>query len=175
VGNEQLLITLVDNFGSHLLGNVCESLLTLDSKGQVKPMLADKWEMSPDGKTYTFYLHKGVQFQEGWGELTAEDVKYTVERLINEKTSPNPHAGPIRALIASIQVVDPYKVVFNLKTPSWAFMTLINHMDPLPGASITSKKYVESVGDAKAAQHPIGTGPWRLVEYQRAATISLRQ
>jgi len=43
--------------------NVCESMLTLDTKGQLKPMLADRWEMSPDGKTYTFYLHKGVQFQ----------------------------------------------------------------------------------------------------------------
>ncbi len=85
LGNELLMITLVDSFGSLMLGNVCESLVTMDSKGRVKPMLADKWEMSPDGKTYTFYLHKGVQFQGGWGELTAEDVKYTVERIINEK------------------------------------------------------------------------------------------
>jgi peptide/nickel transport system substrate-binding protein len=150
-----------------MLGQVCESLIAMDTKRQVKPMLADKWEMSPDGKTYTFYLHKGVQFQGGWGELTAEDVKYTIERIINEKISTNPHASLIRNLVDSIQVADPYKVVFNLKTPSWNLLQLINHMDPVSAATITSKKYVESVGDAKVAQQPIGTGPWKLVEYQK--------
>ena len=173
LGNEQLFIPLADSNGSQLLGNVCESLVTLDSKGRVKPMLADKWEISPDGKMYTFFLHKGVQFHGGWGELTAEDVKYTVERIINERASQNPHAGPLRALIASIQVVDPYKVIFNLKAPSWSLLQLINHMDPFPCVSITSKKYLESIGDAKAAQNPIGTGPWWLVEAQKGNQYKL--
>ncbi len=167
LGNEQMFIPLSDQYAVMIVGNVCESLVMLDRKGQLKPMLADKWEMSPDGKTYTFYLHKGVQFQGGWGELTAEDVKYTVERITNEKASPNPHSALLRALIASVQVVDPYKVAFHLKTPSWAFMGLVNHMDPFPCASITSKKYVESVGEAKAALQPIGTGPFKLMEYKR--------
>ena len=167
LGNEQLFVPLADQYAVMVVENVCESLVMLDKKGQVKPMLADKWEMSPDGKTYTFYLHKGVQFQGGWGELTAEDVKYTFDRLLNEKVTPNVHAPSLRQIIASVQVVDPYKVAFNLKAPSWAFMGLINHMDPTPATTITSKKYVESVGDAKAALQPIGTGPWKLVEAQK--------
>ncbi len=64
-------------------------------------------------------------------------------------------------------MVNPYKVVFNLKAPSWDLVQLVSHMDPNPLVSITSKKYVESVGDAKAAQQPIGTGPWKLLEHQK--------
>ena len=50
----------------------------------IEPDLAKEWEVSKDGKVWTFYLRKGVQFQKGYGELTAADVKFTFERLDQE-------------------------------------------------------------------------------------------
>jgi len=66
-----------------------------------------------DYKTLTFHLRKGVQFHEGWGELTAEDVKFTIE--INARpNSTNLRSSDLRK-IASIDIKDRYTVVLNLK------------------------------------------------------------
>lgn len=54
---------------------------------KIEPDLAEKWDVSPDGLVWTFYLRKGVQFHKGYGELTAEDVKYSLEKAANKDTS----------------------------------------------------------------------------------------
>ena len=61
-------------------------LTRLDTQMRPQPDLAEKWDISPDGKTYTFHLRKGVKFHNG-RELTATDVKYTYERIINPETA----------------------------------------------------------------------------------------
>ena len=66
---------------------IYETLTYLDPKTeQFIPGLATKWEMSPDGKTWTLWIREGVQFHEGWGEVTAEDVKYSLERIMDPKS-----------------------------------------------------------------------------------------
>ncbi len=155
------------------LDPIYEFLIYLDPKTLTpKPGLALKWDMSPDGKTWTFYLRQGVQFQEGWGELTSEDVKYTVERMLDPKSTMS-GAAQLRSEIASIDAPDKYKVVFNLKAPDVDFATGI--MSDTNQIVIASKKYVESVGDAKANAHPIGTGPYTLAEeHQQGGPIKLK-
>ncbi len=135
--------------------------------------LATSWEMSPDGMTYTFKLREGVQFHEGWGEVTGEDVKYSWERMIDENSIGSP-AGQLRALIDTIEVPDPYTVVLHLQKPNAELIR--SHMtDYNAGGMIVCKEYVESVGDEEANAHPIGTGPYTLAEeHQQAGPIVLK-
>ncbi len=156
------------------LGLIYEFLFYVDPETvEPQPGLATSWEMSPDGKTWTFELREGVQFHEGWGELTAEDVKYSWERMIDENSIGSP-AGQLRDLFDTIEVVDPYTIVANLKTPFPTFVD--SHMtDYNAGGMIVCKEYVETVGDEEANAHPIGTGPYTLAEeHQQAGPIELK-
>ena len=74
-----------------------------------RPMLAERWEMSEDAKTWTFYLRQGVSFHDGWGELSAEDVKFSLELLLRQDAI-NSTASLWRQLIDRIEVVDPLTV-----------------------------------------------------------------
>lgn len=140
---------------------------------QQLPGLAEKWEMSPDGKTWTFFIRKGVQFHEGYGELTADDVKYSFERMI-DKTSVGSPAQLLRNIIDKVETPEPYKVVVSLKTP---YVGLVGGYlnDTNAGGIIVSKKYVTAVGDEKANAHPIGTGPYTLAEeHKKGGPIKLK-
>ena len=80
---------------------------------EVEPDLAESWTLSPDGTVWTFKLRKGVQFHKGFGEMTAEDVKFSFERQINR--TPGTRYGVNLEVIKSIEVVDPYTVQIVLK------------------------------------------------------------
>jgi peptide/nickel transport system substrate-binding protein len=126
-----------------------------------KPGLATEWKNSPDYKSWTFKLRQGVKFHGDYGELTAEDVKFTVEQSL-KPDSQGGSAPFFRDQLASIQTPDPYTIVFNFKNPSWE---VPSHFTEFVGyQNITSKKYLEQVGEDKATQNPIGTGPFRHVE-----------
>src|SRR5215831_8568546 len=75
---------------------------------EVEPDLAESWTLSPDGSVWTFKLRKGVQFHKGFGELTAQDVKWSFERQINK--TPGTRYGVNLDVIKSIEVVDPHTV-----------------------------------------------------------------
>jgi ABC-type transport system substrate-binding protein len=156
------------------LGLIYEFLAYADPEtAEPQPGLATSWEMSEDGKTWTFELRQGVQFHEGWGELTAEDVKFSWERMVDENSIGSP-AGQLRALFDTIEVVDPYKIVVTLQNP-YAELVRSFMMDYNAGGMIVCKKYVESVGDEEANAHPIGTGPYTLAEeHQQAGPIVLK-
>ncbi|MFC2001923.1 ABC transporter substrate-binding protein [Chloroflexota bacterium] len=129
----------------------------------LEPGLAKSWDVSPDAKTWTFHLEKGVQFHAGWGEFTAEDVKYSIERY-SEETSLNGAAGYLRETISSIQIVDPYTVTFHLNTGDVFFNDILSAFQYY--VPMISKKYVTAVGDQEAAKHPIGTGPYEFVDWK---------
>ena len=149
-----------------------EYLVYLDPETrEAKPGVATKWEMSPDGKTWTFWLRSGVQFPEGGGELTADDVKYTMERL----KGPDAIAGPsstLRKLVAKVEAPERYKVVYYLTSPDAEFER--SFLSDASQAPIVCKKYVETVGDAKANSQPIGSGPYILAEYKRGSFIKFK-
>ncbi|MBW1962008.1 MAG: hypothetical protein JRJ04_11185, partial [Deltaproteobacteria bacterium] len=68
--------TIVRQVGYH----IWETLVTFDDKFRIIGQLAHDWKVSPNHKTYTFYLRKGVQFHKGYGEMKAEDVKSSIDR-----------------------------------------------------------------------------------------------
>jgi peptide/nickel transport system substrate-binding protein len=144
---------------------VYEYLFYLDEKTRKRiPGLAKRLEYSKDGLTLTVYLREGVQFNGGWGEVTAEDVKYSYERVMMP-TSVSNYKKIFSKTIKSIEVVDRYTVAYHLQQPApefwWQMVEGSNTQAP-----ILCKKYVEKVGDEKARYQPIGSGPFRLVEHQ---------
>jgi peptide/nickel transport system substrate-binding protein len=136
------------------------------------PGLATKWEMSKDGKTWTFWLRQGIQFHEGWGELTAEDVKYSMER-VKAPDSVAGSASSLRKLVAKVEAPERYKVVFYLTSTDLEFDGgfMSNGSQAMV---VVCKKYLETVGDEKANAHPIGTGPYTLAEFKRGTSIKLK-
>ena len=125
---------------------------------KIEPDLAEKWERSKDGLVWTFYLRKGVKFHKGYGEMTAEDVKFSLEKAANKATSG--FAGDYAAL-AKVEALDKYTVRLTLKSVIPSVLGILTNYH---GGYIVSKKAVEEKGD-KFKVDPIGTGPFMLKEY----------
>jgi ABC-type transport system substrate-binding protein len=137
---------------------------------ELAPSLAESYEVSPDGKTYTFKLHK-AQFANG-REITANDVKYSIERTINPKTQ-SPGAGFYHSIVGydamaagtaqsveGILAVDDNTVKFNLTEPDATFLNVL----ALNFASVVPKEAVEAAG-ADFGKHPVGSGAFNLKEW----------
>ena len=152
---------------------------------KVEPGLAEKWDVSPDGLTYTFHLRHGVKFQttsffKPTREFNADDVVFTFERML-DPNQPFRKAYNVQfpyftdlgmdKLISKVEKVDPYTVKFTLKEVSAPF---IQNM-AMEYASILSAEYADKLmKDGKAAdinQQPVGTGPFIFRSYTKDATI----
>ncbi len=156
---------------------IYNGLMRSEMNGQPVPDLADTVQITPDGLTYLFHLRSGVRFSNGQS-LTAADVKYSFERLLRE--SPNAwllnHIVGAKAYTArmtdstatvdsvgvqAIEIVDPTTVRLTLERPFSPFLSIL----ALPQTYITSRTEVEDQGE-NYGQHPIGTGPYILKEWQ---------
>lgn len=144
----QMFDALVDVTGSDLLA--------------LKPMLAERWE-NPNPNTWRFHLRRGVKFHNG-DPLTAEDVKFTIDlALANKGSTQNSYLGPTE----SVRVIDPYTVELVTRTPFPPLLTNISRLHIVPRA------YEKIGADAFSTKQPIGTGPYRFVEWQRGQHIVL--
>ncbi|MEK6709097.1 MAG: ABC transporter substrate-binding protein, partial [Nitrospinota bacterium] len=121
--------------------------------------LAEKWDSSNAGKTYTFQLRKGVQAHHGAGELTSADVKWTFERL-RAKPFASIFAGRYTG-VDGIETPDRHTVVFHLKEPDGLFLT---KMMNFRGGYILSRGKAEDDIGTNYMWRPIGTGPFQVVE-----------
>ncbi len=132
-----------------------------------EPDLAESWEVSDDGRTWTFHLRQGVQFHGGFGELTADDVVYSLTRAADPERSS--HAAQLAAL-ESVTAIDPYTVQVQLETPVPLFLGLVANART---GLIISQKAAEELGDGNYEQRPIGTGPFAFVEYLPQQYVTL--
>jgi len=138
--------------------NLYDGLVRFTPGGfEIEPDLATSWDISADGKEYTFHLRQGVQFHKGYGEMTAADVVATFERLKNPKCELSYLFGSV---IDKTEAVDDYTVKLTLLTPYAPLMTLLSYRN----AVIVSKKAVEEKGDKEFGKSPIGTGPFEFQE-----------
>ncbi|MFZ5824276.1 MAG: ABC transporter substrate-binding protein [Bacillota bacterium] len=146
-----------------------DTLVVLDYDMTVKPGLAEKWEISDEGKTYTFFLKKGVKFHSGKA-MTAADVKYTLDRWKNLKGSPS--AFTIKP-ISSVEVKDDYTVVVRLSEPFGLLLTNLT----ASYASILNSEFTEKQGDnyGTTPQTTDGTGPFKVVEWVRNDRLVLER
>ncbi len=130
--------------------------------------LAESWSVSSDGKALTFDLRKGIKFHDG-SDLTSEDVKFTLEQVV-KKDSTNADTALWRAALDRIETPTPHRVVLHLKERNIAIPSRIS--GPVNNTQVVfSKSYIEKVGESVAAQKPVGTGPWKFVEYKSGELI----
>jgi peptide/nickel transport system substrate-binding protein len=135
---------------------VCNGLIRKDPKSNLIPDLAERWE-NPDEKTYIFYLRKGIKFHDGT-ELTAEDVKYTFESILNPEMN-SPKAGAYKK-IQSVEMLDPYTIKFSLSEPFSPFLIEMTQQ-------IVPKKATEEQEGKRFTTRLIGTGPFKFVEWKQ--------
>jgi ABC-type transport system substrate-binding protein len=135
--------------------------------GILEPDLAERWEVSSDGKVYTFHLRKGVQFHKGFGEVTAEDVVFTFRRHMDPVTK-SVYSGDFEG-IKSVEAVNKYTVRLNFAKPAPAWLRATAAYRP---GLIVSKKAVTQQGE-NFNLNPIGSGPFKLEEYFRGTRIVL--
>lgn len=141
-----------------LYGAVYESLVQYGEKGAYTSGLADSWEISEDGKKYTFHLKKDSKFSDG-STFDAEAVKFTIERakIKNETTT-------LQTLInlEKIEVLDSYTIVLYFKEPSNQVLAELSQTRPL---RIMSPHSVENNAVAGVFKEAIGTGPFKIKEF----------
>jgi peptide/nickel transport system substrate-binding protein len=135
---------------------------------EVEPDLAESWTLSPDGTAWTFKLRKGVQFHKGFGEMTAEDVKFSFERQINK--TPGTRYGVNLDVIKSIEVVNPQTVQIALKSFDAIFLLRIVGYQQ---GYIVSKKAAEKYGE-QFKWNPVGTGPFYFERHSPREKIVLK-
>ena len=135
---------------------------------EVEPDLAESWTLSPEGTIWTFKLRKGVQFHKGFGELTAEDVKFSFERQI--KKAPGTRYGVNLDVIKSIEVVNPYTVQIALTAFDPIFLLRVVGYQQ---GYIISKKAMEKQGD-QFKWNPVGTGPFYFERHAPREKIVLK-
>jgi peptide/nickel transport system substrate-binding protein len=167
---------------------IYDSLVELDDKLGVKPLLAESWEVSRDGLTYTFKLKKGVKWHDG-KPFTARDVAFTFYSVLDPKVT-TPHRGYFDALVGfpeltnkenpkkpeelaqkPIEVLDDHTVRFRLRYPYGAFLAVLVN----PRAGIVPEHILkgQDLNTAEFNRKPIGTGPFKFVEWKRGERIVL--
>ncbi|MFK9094312.1 ABC transporter substrate-binding protein [Bacillus salipaludis] len=145
-----------DTASKQIYSVFAETLVSLNEKGGIEPLLAKSWEKSEDGKTWTFKLQEGVEFTDGT-PFNAEAVKINFERVTNEenKLARYPLLGPY---LDSITTNGDYEVVFHLKNPVGPFLNILAFPS---GNNIISPKTIEAGMDA-IKTNPVGTGPYKI-------------
>lgn len=144
-----------------LYHNVFEGLTRFEADGSIVPSLAQSWDISDDGLTYTFNLVPGVTFHDGT-EMTADDVSFSLDRARAED-SINAQKT-LFADIASVEVIDPLTVKITLSQPNGSFLFNMAWGDAVIVAE-------ESIADI--ATNPIGTGAYKFSDWAQGDRIDL--
>ena len=141
--------------GGHLLFNLFEGLVQLSGDMMsVTPALATSWQQIDD-LSWSFTLREGVKFHNG-EPFTAESVRYSIERILD------PNAVRFNTdfrQIGDVDVVDDYHVLIHLKTPDPVFIAKIAGLHMVPPV------YTASISEEEFGTHPVGTGPYKFVEW----------
>lgn len=137
---------------------IIDTVAMLDAEFNVTPHLAESWDISEDGLTYTYHFRKGVKFHDGT-ELTADDVIFTIDRILENKYPEGRKKEKIE-MIDSYKKVDDYTVEITLQFPYAPFEAAFGIQ------YITPKAAVERLGDEGYTKAPIGCGPFKFVEWR---------
>jgi len=170
---------VVDVIGASIGAKLFNGLVRFDRELNLQPDIAEKWEVSEDGKIYTFFLHPGIRFSNG-REVTADDVKYSFERVLNPTTR-SPRTWVFDRIkgaqefmknqaqeVSGITVKSAYLLTIHLTKPFGPFLSLLT----LTTAAVVPKEEVKKWG-ADFSFHVVGTGPFILQEWQHSQHLCL--
>lgn len=149
---------------SAVLVNIYNNLVKRDATGEIIPDLATDWEQM-DETTWEFTLTEGVTFHNG-DDLTAEDVKFSLERVANDNTL---QQYSIFNHIEEIDVIDDYTIQMKTEEPDPQLLSRLATV----AASVFPASYFEEVGSEEFFNHPIGTGPYEFSEWARDNFVKL--
>ncbi len=162
-----------DGQSEQVVAMLYSTLLKFTADGKIVADLAESWRVSPDKKTWTFVLKKGVKFHNG-KEVTASDVKATYERFMADTADGKRLVVKQKAkMIVKVEVLDKYTVSLTTKDPYGPMMSLLSNrslaiMDPavFNKHGINTGAFVEST---------VGTGPYRIVSWKKDEEIVLER
>jgi peptide/nickel transport system substrate-binding protein len=140
---------------------------------EVVNQLAETFEPSSDGLRFDFKLKEGIEFHGGYGEVTAEDVKFSYERIagLTRPKLDSPYKGDWAPHLQEVQTSGKYEGTIVLKEP---FAPLMLTTMPVNSGLVLSKKAVEEKGK-KYTTSPIGTGPYEFVEWKPKQEVRLKR
>lgn len=156
----------LDDYALLLGQNIFSKLVSLADDGGVLPEVAERWDASADGRTYTFYIRHGIRFHDGQ-PLTADDVRATFARIAESSNS------QVGQRVATVQASDASTVVITLKTPWAAFIPTLAWF----GTSILpAHVYANTAWRGNPANmRPIGSGPFKFKSWEPGRRIVLEK
>ncbi|MBI4297927.1 MAG: DcrB-related protein [Chloroflexi bacterium] len=170
-----------DSNSASFIVEIFSGLVSLNRNLAVVPELASSWDVSDDGKTYTFHLRKKAKFHSG-REVTAEDFKYSIERAADPQTGSETaalHLGDIVGVkdklagtateVSGVRVVDPYTLEITIDAPKPYFLKKLTHTV----AMVVDRNNVETGGEWW--RQPNSTGPFKLKEWVKDDTLILER
>ncbi|MDE2003745.1 MAG: glutathione ABC transporter substrate-binding protein GsiB [Betaproteobacteria bacterium] len=149
-----------DTLSQAMAKSFYEGLFGFDKDMKLVPVLADSYAVSKDGLTYTIKLKRGIKFQDGT-DFNAEAVKVNFDRVSNPANHLKRYA--LYSVIAGTDAVDTDTVRITLKEPFSAFINDLAH----PAGVMISPAALEKWGSKGIAFHPVGTGPFKFVEWKQ--------
>ena len=147
-------------------GKIQENLVDLDASGKPVGVLAESWEASPDGKTITFKLRKGVTWHDG-KPFTSADVEFTAMNMWKKILN---YGSTLQLFLTAVETPDPQTAIFKYERP----MPLNLLLRALPDLGYISAKHLYESGDIRPNPTnlaPVGTGPFKFVKYERGQYI----
>lgn len=158
----------VDVHSGAVVALIHTGLVTLSTSGEIAPGIAESWTVSPDGRLYTFHLDERRRFANG-RRVTAEDVRWSFERLLDPSTA-SPRSWVLERIegaeaysegdadrVDGIEVESDRKIVLRLSRPFAPMLGLL----AMPAAAVLPREEVERLGE-DFGSNPTGCGPWRL-------------
>ena len=170
-----------DTTSATLIVEVFGGLVTIDKDLKVVGDLAERWDKSPDGMSYTFYLRPDAKFHDG-KPVTAQDVKWSLERATDPQTQSSvadQYLGDIVGVkdklegrateLSGVQVLDKHTLRIDIDASKSYFLAKLTY----PTAFVVDREQVES--DDRWFRHPNATGPFRLAEYELGVRLVLER
>ncbi len=160
-------VTCIGNQNIFVFNLIVEGLVkTSDDGKSIEPCLAESWEVSDDSKTYTFKLKEGLKFSDG-SDVTAADWQWTFDRAMQ---SPDSHWYSCVENLEKVECPDDTTVIVTTKEAAASTLANLSIFE----IGVQSKAYFDQVGADKYVDGPIGTGPFKLVEWKKGEYITFQ-